>query len=54
MLGDFENVLALSLLTLFWALVSSIYFCYPLALVLIGCAPVLAISITLSRAVGLW
>ena len=53
LLGDFYSVAVLSLFTVLFGLGSALFACYPLALVVLGCIPVVVLSFVLTRGVGL-
>ena len=54
MLGDFYTVLTLSLFTIIYGLAIALYSCYPLALVVLGCIPLIVISAKLTRGARLF
>ena len=54
LLGDFVIVMTLALGCVVIGLIISLYSCYPLSLVIVGCIPIILASGKLTRAVSLW
>ena len=52
-LGDFFSILTLSICTILFGLIVALYSCFQLALVVLGCIPLVVISVALARRVGL-
>ncbi len=51
-LGDFVTVLVLSLATVVFGVIIALYRCWQLALVVLGCIPLIIIGATLSKQGG--
>jgi ABC-type transport system involved in cytochrome bd biosynthesis fused ATPase/permease subunit len=52
-LGDFFSIVTLSVFCLVFGLIVALHSCFQLALVVLGCMPLVIVSVVLARRVGL-